>query len=50
MDIYVRKISHEFRRLDSFEDTSKLLIVIGLALFTGIPLTIIGILTLAALA
>ena len=50
MDLYVRKVSHEFRHLDSFEDTSKLLIVIGLVLFAGIPLIVIGIFALASFA
>ena len=48
MDHYVRKVSHEFRHLDAFEDTSKLLIVIGILLFSGVPLTVIGIFTLAS--
>jgi len=44
---HVRKISQEFSYLDSYEDTAKLLIVIGLILTAGIPLLIIGILTVA---
>lgn len=48
MDPYIRKISREFDHLDDYEDTTKLLIVLGLALFAGIPLTVIGIFTVAS--